>query len=742
MKKLEAIKSIFCLGLVVCSLLSYASEPLKCPNNKQASFLFQVFIDGTGEINCHGGTAHDLSAFPDGGTPPYTYLWSNGATDEVIFDVPAGPYSVTVTDATGATAVASATILQPDPISVYEDFVIPFTCTDPAIVTVGANGGSPPFNYVWSNGVTGPTSTISPAELPVTITVTDKNNCPPVTYIISTLPADTAAPVIMVEGGVLTCKTPLINLSADGSDMGPCFTYFWEGPGGFLAYEAYPPVNQPGEYVLTILNVCNGCMATATAEVIEDMTIPVITIDMPVDTFSCGIPVIEIDACFSEGTGFSWSTANGMIAYGADSCVLGGALPGVYTLSLSNPEGCTATLDVTLGGIGSPLMHIDSIQHAGCYGAMDGYVGLYVIGGTSPYTFLWPDSSTLKVRSDLGAGAYVITITDDEGCQSSDTLTIQEPDPIVLNLVVNHESAPEAKDGSAMIDPLQGVSPYVILWSTGDTTNSIAGLAPGPYGVTVTDSLGCSTSQTFQIASFACQLALEAVMESVACHGDQTGSIELIINNPIGSYTILWSNGGNGEMLDSLGADIYTVEVIDSAGCEATGSYEITAPPPQVITLDSLTDESASGASDGAIFISVMGGEGDYTYQWTNDKGVIVGTTQDLEGVEQGAYELCVTDMNGCVLCQTFSILINALSPTWRDEVRVYPSPVRDILSISLPEGQPYYVEVYSALGVGYYRQLASGVLWQIPVETWPSGMYWLIVRNEKGQMGTYKFIR
>ncbi len=639
-----------------------------------------VSVDGNG-ILCPGGLANHLTAFANGGTPPYTYLWSNGMTEEVLYDLPAGEYSVTVTDAAGATAVGSMTIEQPDPFIIYEASVIPFTCIAPAIVTVGASGGKPNYKFEWSNGVTGPTSTISPGELPVTITATDRYNCTSEPYIISDLPYDTAAPIIMAKGGVLTCKAPEINLSSEGSDIGPCITYFWEGPEGYLAYEANPPVNQPGEYTLTISNVCNGCMASAKAEITEDKSIPVITVDVPVDTFSCGVPVLELNACFSAGSGFSWKTAYGMIVYGADSCVLGVALPGVYTLSLSNPdEGCTATLDVTIGGIGSPLLRIDSMLNATCHGSQDGYAAIAVIGGLSPYTILWPDSSDLSVRSDLGAGSYVITLTDDAGCQSSPTVTIQQPDPILLNLQVNHESAPGAKDGAVTVNPQDGIPPYLILWSTGDTTYNIAGLAPGTYDVTVTDSIGCSVTQSFPVTPFECTLSVNAKLTSVACHGDKTGSIELTIINPTGSYSILWSNGGNGEMLDSLGADFYTVEVTDSVGCVATDSFEITAPPPIMITLDSLTEESASGASDGALFISVTGGEGNYTYEWRNDKGILVSNQKNIVDITEGLYEICVTDENGCEQCQELTMLINAISPLWHDKVRVYPNPTNGIL--------------------------------------------------------------
>jgi hypothetical protein len=86
--------------------------------------------------------------------------------------------------------------------------------------------------------------------------------------------------------------------------------------------------------------------------------------------------------------------------------------------------------------------------------------------------------------------------------------------------------------------------------------------------------------------------------------------------------------------------------------------------------------------------------------------------------------------------------MTNAISPSWRDGVLVYPNPVSDMLYISLPESHAYHVKVYTALGVIYAQQNITGTHWQIPVATWPTGVYWIMLKDEKGQTGTYKVIR
>lgn len=700
-----------------------------------------VSVDYENDIDCFGGSNGSLTAFPTGGTPPYGYVWSNGMMGQTISGLPAGQYTVTVSDGAGMTATGSYTLEQPPALVVFEDNIDPFTCNAPAMVYLNASGGSPGYDFEWSTGANGQVSPVWPHQLPVSVTVTDAKNCTSI-FIISTLPADTLSPVAQAQGGMLTCSVPAINLSSSGSDQGSCIAYEWSGPGGFSSFEANPLVNAPGDYTLTVTNICNGCSATAQTIVIEDKTLPTITINFPIDTFTCSVKLIEIDACFSQGTGYAWTTQNGIIAYGADSCVLGVNQPGDYTLIHSDPtNGCTSVTLVSVGGTGAPQITLDSLRNVRCNGGTDGYAAIAIHWGASPYTLLWPDSSMLLIRNDLAAGQYIITVTDDAQCQVVDTIMMSQPVPINLNLDVSHETAPDADDGMASVDPANGNPPYAILWSTGDSTNTISGLAPGSYSVTVTDSLGCSRNLSFFISPFGCSLEISADVTDVACHGEETGSITLHVTNPEGSYTISWDNGAAGNQLDQLTAGTYSVEVVDSLGCAAQGSYVINEPDAIVISLDSLNDASAPGNEDGAIFITIIGGTGSYAIEWYNDKGLLVGNTEDLIDVPSGVYEVCITDENDCTECSSYTIQANATEPVWMENVKLFPNPVRDWLTIQLPTNGLFNVQILSSIGQTYYQATQNGTV-HIAADQWPTGMYVVRLIDIHGNTGSVRIVR
>jgi hypothetical protein len=121
-------------------------------------------------------------ASASGGTPPYTYSWSNGGTGATVINLAAGTYTVLVTDTNGCTASDSVVISQPSPISCTVGGQDP-TCSNPnsGYVCVAASGGTGSYSYSWSNGGTSPISNSScPQNLPAgtyTVTVTDANGC-------------------------------------------------------------------------------------------------------------------------------------------------------------------------------------------------------------------------------------------------------------------------------------------------------------------------------------------------------------------------------------------------------------------------------------------------------------------------------------------------------------------------------------------------------------------------------------
>lgn len=696
-------------------------------------------IDNITPVSCNGGNDGAISASASGGTPPYNFNWSNGMSGASISGLTAGTYTLTVSDQAGQSATIQATVSQPPALLVTEQSADPLTCAAPAVVTVAASGGTPGYTYDWSNGASGPQASLTLADLPATVTVTDDNGCT-VTLTISSVPTDLDAPQAQALGGTITCQQPLVTLSGAGSSEGPCFSYQWTGPGGFSAMTLNPQVNTPGTYTLVVTNTCNGCTASAVAIVTEDLDFPLINLS-GTDTLSCLQPVVEIDAGFLPGQSYQWSTQNGEIAYGADSVIVGVSKAGTYTVVVTKDQsGCTATASVTVAGIPDPVWQLDTLKNLRCFGDQDGLAGLSGLGGLPPYVFLWPDSSNATFRADLAAGNYLVSITDQNGCLGQDTLVISGPQEIVLNLSNTDESAPGAEDGTAGTAPAGGTPPYAILWGNGETTNVISGLSPGTYGITVTDSLGCTRSSEVIIQPFGCSLAANVLYDPPVCFGD-SGSITLEITGANGPVDILWSQGSSGPVLEQVPAGSYGAEITDSAGCFLQISAVLTQPEAFLIQPDSIWPSSGD-LPDGAIFLSVSGGTPPYTFLWLDPTGEEAGTAEDLVGAFPGLYYFEVTDSNGCQGMDAFTIESVALTPAWSDQVRLYPNPVGDLLTLELPAGMYFQLRLRDAWGRELLRLDHLQGEQRMPMGQLPAGMYILQVQDERGVQATYRVLR
>ncbi len=702
----------------------------------------QVTIDGVNHVTCNGESDGSASAFVQFGTPPFMYDWSNGQSGMTLTNVPAGSYTVTVTDDIGLTGTATVIINQPAPLVPFIAAEEPLTCAMPATVEVDASGGTPGYTFDWSTGDSGPTAMLDLNDLPVTVTVTDDNGCTG-ELVISSIQVDIDAPLVQVQGGTITCNQPMVMLSAAGSSQGPCFEHEWTGPNNFQSFQFQPTVTVPGVYTLVITNVCNGCTASAEATVTDDVELPVFTLGNP-DTLDCHTPLVEMDAGFMSGQSYTWSTVNGHIVYGQDSSIVGVDQPGDYTLVVTRLDnGCTDTALVTVSQISLPAIQVDSLEEVSCFDGQDGAVWLSASGGVGPYTFLWPDSSQAAVRMDLSAGMYVVSVTDTIGCTSADTVIIAQPPALLISLAKSDESAPGADDGSASVSASGGIPAYSYLWSNGSMDTLIQNLAPGTYSVTVTDNNGCEETGSVTIQPFGCNLSASvAEIIHASCHDAEDGSllIEVIMAN--GPAEVSWSHGASGLLADSLGAGWYIFSIIDSVGCTYEDSVLLEAPPAIAGTLDSILMPSGPGEKDAAIFVTVDGGVPPYVFAWEDAQGMPVGTDEDLTDVEAGIYTLLVTDDNGCTGSFSFEISPSGVAPSWVNEILLYPVPVADVLRIRLPRTEPLELSLINAQGrtVEEWRSVAGEAV--LDMSVLPGGMYGILLRDTFGRGQMFRVVK
>lgn len=207
-----------------------------------------------------------------------------------------------------------------------------------------------------------------------------------------------------------------------------------------------------------------------------------------------------------------------------------------------------------------------------------------------------------------------------------------------------------ANNGKIVADqPTEGVAPYTYDWSNGMTGQTITGLGPGIYTVTITDSQSCSDSTSFTVTQ-PTQINYSKSQGDVACNGGNDGYASVAVTGGTPGYTYIWSNGNTSNYNGNLSAGVYLVTITDANGCQVSTSFTITQPPKLQINKE-IKDVSCFGFSDGYIHTTAEGGVGFIEYLWSDGSN-----GSDLDDLPSGTYGLTITDGNGCSLAESYTV--------------------------------------------------------------------------------------
>ncbi len=196
---------------------------------------------------------------------------------------------------------------------------------------------------------------------------------------------------------------------------------------------------------------------------------------------------------------------------------------------------------------------------------------------------MWGNGDTGPIADSLAPGIYTALATDAEGCTAEASVLVVDGFGLGLSTSVMDASCGSA-DGSATVSAASGTAPYTFAWSSGDSTASIGGLAPGSYTVLVQDANGCSDAAVVDVAGSS---GFSAVVSASAagCTGED-GTASVLLAGGLPPYTVLWSTGDTTTAVDSLAPGSYSILVADAAGCTAMDSFTIgfdCAGPPTVV---------------------------------------------------------------------------------------------------------------------------------------------------------------
>lgn len=578
-----------------------------------------------------GNTAGAIDLVVSGGTPTLSYSWSSGQTTEDLTGLAAGTYTVTVTDNNGCQETNSYVVNNQASNLAYTSTVTNEVCSNGAgSITLNVTGGTGPYTYAWSNAGTTQSITGLSAGL-YSCTITDNLGCSIVTGDISlgNTASGMSASTTVVDA---TCgNNGSIDLTVVGGTAP--LTYLWSNA---ATTEDITGLGA-GTYSYTVTDA-NNCVLTGSATVVE--TNGNIAYTFFTVSEVCGNGSGEIDLAVTGGTGpytFNWSNA-------ATSEDLTGLSAGSFTCTITDASGCsvtTSTIDVTdlPGNMSISNVVVTDETCSNGYGSVD----ITVSGGAAPISYLWSNGATTEDISNLSAGTYTVTVTDNNGCQatSSNVVNSAAGSLIISSETVTNENC-SAADGAIDISITGAANPVSYVWSNGATTEDITGLSAGTYTVSITDGNGCTVTNTYTITNSGASLAISNASVTDEFCSSGSGSIDIDVSGGTQPYSYSWSNGGTTDQIDNLSAGTYTVTVTDGSGCSVSGSYTVNNNAGTLAVTGSITDETC-GDGTGAIDIAATGGNGTLTFDWSTGQ-----TTEDLTGLSAGTYDLIVTDTYGC----------------------------------------------------------------------------------------------
>ena len=617
-------------------------------------------ISGTttiSNVSCNGGNNGSIDLTPIGGSGSYTYNWGGGITTQDRTNLAAGTYSVTITDSNNCSAVVSnIAVGQPTaPLSLLTGG----GKTDASCfgggngtATVAPTGGTSTYTYSWNTTPVQTTATaVGLIAGTYTVTVTDANGCQATRSFTINQPA---AALSAATGGGKT------DVSCNGGNNGtatvaptggtPTYTYSWNTTP--VQTTATATGLAAGTYTVTVTDFY-GCQTTRS-----------FTINQPATPLSAS-PAGQTDIlCNGSATGsatvsatggtpgytYSWSPSGGT----AETAT--GLTAGTYTVTVTDANSCQATQSFTITEPGALVASPAAQTNIACRGGLTGSATVTATGGAGSYTYSWaPSGGTAATATGLAAGTYVVTVTDANNCQDTQSFTLIEP-PTVLTTTagtINNTSCYGGANGTATVIASGGTPNYSYSWNTNpvQTTATASGLSAGTYRVTVTDFFGCEAIRDFTISQPPA-LSITPSQTNVSCNGGTNGTATASVNGGTGTYTYSWApTGGNAASATGLEVGTYTVTVPDANNCQITQSYDITQPPVLTAT-QSQTEVLCNGSATGTATVTASGGSGNYSYSWSPSGGIAATAT----GLAANTYTCTITDNNGCFITKTFTI--------------------------------------------------------------------------------------
>lgn len=605
------------------------------------------------DASCFGTSDGSATANVAGGAGGYTYLWSNNTVNATASNLTAGTYYVTITDANGCTLSDSAIIAQPTEVqlTLTPQAVNCFGGSD-GTATANTTGGAGGYTYLWSTTPPQVTPTITGLTAGTyTVTVTDATGC---TDVESTTIDQPSAPL----QATLTSVMPSCFAGSDG-------TVTATTTGGTPRISGYTYLWSSGQATRTATGLAAGNYTVTVTDSLGCFIVENITLRQPSPMIS--IIAQQRTSCFGGNDGLAQVTvsggtpdANGLYQYRWNTTppqltrtavnLRGGQ---TYTVTITDANGCSLSDSITVQQP-APITTVPAYTIPSCNDGCDGFIDLTSSGGIAPYSYSWSNGQDSATAVDLCAGTYFVTVTDANGCTTSQALSLSQPTAVAIQVSTTNNACFGDSTGAISVLVAGGTPFYSFSWSNGaPDLPTQDGLSAGTYGLTVTDANGCTHTENIVITAPNSAITTGFNLTDISCFGERDGSA--IINANGGTPPYVFSLDGQTylgtNVFPGLFAGEYPVFVRDNLGCVYRDTFVLTQPDELIVQLPA--DTVIIEGDRIALVPFIQNGTLPYFYSWSPTADSTLNCYACPAPVVEGlqfdqTYTLIVTDVNGC----------------------------------------------------------------------------------------------
>ncbi len=605
-------------------------------------------VDTGNDTTVCSGNSAQLNAVVAGNRGAVTYSWQPSAT--LNFSNIANPVATPNTATTYLVTASSVGCIKTDSVLVNTySFTTQLNATnvscfggsDGNLLAIPANGISP-YNYQWSNGAP---DAATQTQLPVgvySVTVNDANGCTATANQIITQP-DVLQFANAIVNYVKCFAGSDGNISVQVVGGTPNYSYNWQ------------PANANnnsiqnlsiGNYALTVSDA-KGCLKD-TAFVVAQPT------ELLLDTASTNV------TCFGGNNGsatvipsggtpnytFNWSNSTSQ----SDIQNIPAAS---YAVTVFDANQCSKQVSFVIAQPLQISLAASVVKNVSCFGGNDGTAVVQVNNGINPFTYLWSNNQTSDTATNLNAAAFNVTVTDNNNCTSTSSITLQQPTLLQSNPSVVNVKCFGGNDGSISSNPSGGTAPYTFAWSNNQITQNATQLSSGNYVATVTDANSCTHTFSKNITQ-PDTLRATAFAIRETCIGLWDGKLIPYAFGGTPPYNFAYSKDQfyfssiPFDTVKNLSPATYILRVTDANNCSADAQATVVSPPKD--EYDYIVEVPScygSAYQDGSIAVrGLESANAPFKFSLNNDGNF--NSMGSFTKLGAGFYSIYIVNNNGC----------------------------------------------------------------------------------------------